>query len=200
MAPQRHLCSTSKASEDPEVPKGNKTLLGGSENPLAPKSWANPNFFEDYLFDKTPLKSFHVCNSDDPPLLVYSVLDHLLLMDIDLKQIPRVVVSRGDFALVLMLFSNLILQLLKDGKVGASILKNPTYMSKLQQVQLFETILAFSTLDISKDASGLMPLLCCWNSQAHTFFTHCGEIAPSLENVVEILRLPLFGDNDVSNI
>uniref|UniRef100_A0A2N9J539 Uncharacterized protein n=1 Tax=Fagus sylvatica TaxID=28930 RepID=A0A2N9J539_FAGSY len=93
-----HLYSTSKASEDPEVLKGNKTLLGGSENPPAPKSWANPNFFEDYLFDKTPLKSFHVCNSDDPPLFVYSVPDHLLLMDIDLKQIPCLVVSRGDFA------------------------------------------------------------------------------------------------------
>jgi hypothetical protein len=145
-------------------------LLGGSENPPAPESWANSNFFEDYLFDKTPLKSFHVCNSDDHPFLVYSVPDHLLLMDIDLKQIPRLVVSRGDFApSVDVVFKSHILAS-KGWKSWCQHLEKSSYMSNLQQVQLFETVLAFFTLDISKDAGGLMPLLYHWNLLAHTFF------------------------------
>ena len=160
MAPQRQLCSTSKALEDPEVPKGNKALLGGSENPPTPESWADPSFFEDYLFDKTPLKSFHVYNNDDPPLLSYGEPDHILLMDINLKQISRLAISRGDFSPIVDVVFKSHTSTSKGWKSWCtSILKNPTYLAMLQQVQLFETVLAFSTLDISKYASGLIPLL-----------------------------------------
>ena len=52
MAPRKSLCSSSfKVSEDLATLKGNKTLLGGSENPSPPESWVVPAFFEDYMFD-----------------------------------------------------------------------------------------------------------------------------------------------------
>ena len=63
-----------------------------------------------------------------------------------------------------------------------------------------ETILVFSYLGISKDSECLLSLPHRWNSITHTFFTRCQEISPSLEDVYEILRLPLFGDGEVANI
>lgn len=58
----------------------------------------------------------------------------------------------------------------------------------------------FSCLDISKDTKGLLSLLYRWNSTTHTFLIRCQEVSPSLEDVYEILRLPLFGEGDVTNI
>ena len=73
-------------------------------------------------------------------------------------------------------------------------------MDILQWVHLVHTVLVFSGLDISKDSESLLSLLYRWNSTTHTFFTGCQEIFPSLEDVYEILRLPLFGDGEVVNI
>lgn len=73
-------------------------------------------------------------------------------------------------------------------------------MDILQRVHLMHTIPIFSGLDIGKENESLLSLLCWWNSTTHTFFTRCQEIFPSLEDVYEILRLPLFGDGEVVNI
>ena len=73
-------------------------------------------------------------------------------------------------------------------------------MDNLQRVKLVNTILMFSSLEISKDSESLLSLLYRWNPTSHTFFTGCQEISPSLEDVYKILRLPLFGDSEVINI
>ena len=73
-------------------------------------------------------------------------------------------------------------------------------MDILQRVKFVETNLVFSNLEISKDSESLLSLLYRWNSITHTFFTRCQEISISLEDVYEILRLPLFGDGEVVNI
>ena len=63
-----------------------------------------------------------------------------------------------------------------------------------------DTILVFYSLEISKNSESLLFLLYRWNPTTHTSFTGCQEISPSLEDVSEILRLPLFGDGEVVNI
>lgn len=73
-------------------------------------------------------------------------------------------------------------------------------MDILQRVHLVHTVLVFSGLGISKDSKSLLSLLYRWNSTTHTFFIWCQEVSPSLENVYEMLRLPLFGDGEVTNI
>ena len=73
-------------------------------------------------------------------------------------------------------------------------------MDILQGMYLVHTILVFSSLDIKKDSESLLSLLYQWNSIIHTFFTGCQEVYPSLEDVYEILRFPLFGDGKVVNI
>ena len=62
------------------------------------------------------------------------------------------------------------------------------------------TMLVFSSLDISKDSESLLSLLYRWNATTHTFFIGCQEVFPSLVDVYEILRLPLFGNGEVANI
>ena len=57
-----------------------------------------------------------------------------------------------------------------------------------------------SSLEISKDSENLLSLLYRWNPITHTFFARCHEISPSLEDVYEILRFPLFRDGEVVNI
>ena len=73
-------------------------------------------------------------------------------------------------------------------------------MDILQRVHLVHTVLVFSSLDINKDSESLLSLLYRWNSTTYTFFIGCQEVSPSLKNVYEMLRLPLFGDGEVTNI
>ena len=80
------------------------------------------------------------------------------------------------------------------------MLAHPPFMDILQRMKLVETVLVFSNLEINKDSESLLSLLYRWNSTTHTFFTRCHEISPSLEDVYEILRLPLFIDGKVVNI
>ena len=73
-------------------------------------------------------------------------------------------------------------------------------MDILQRVKLVETVHVFSNLEICKDSERPFSLLYWWNSTTHTFFIASQEISPSLEDVYEILRLPLFIDGKVVNI
>ena len=73
-------------------------------------------------------------------------------------------------------------------------------MDILQKVNLVHSILVFFGFDINKGSESLLSLLYRWNSTTHTFFTGCQEVSPSLEDVYEILRLPLFRDGEVFNI
>ena len=70
-------------------------------------------------------------------------------------------------------------------------------MDILQKVNLVHTILVFFGFDINKGSESLLSLLYRWNSITHTFFTGFQEVSPSLEDVYEILRLPLFRDSEV---
>ena len=73
------------------------------------------------------------------------------------------------------------------------------FMDILQRAHLVHTILVFSSLEICKDSESLLSLLYWWNPTTHTFFTRCQEISLSLEDVYVILRLPLFGDDELVN-
>lgn len=58
----------------------------------------------------------------------------------------------------------------------------------------------FSFYGYLAQSASLLSLLYRWNSTIHTFFKGCQEVFPSLEDVYEVLRLPLFGDGEVANI
>ena len=122
-------------------------------------------------------------------------------MDLDLKHIPRLGTYKGDFAPT----TNVIFKSHTSVSKGWSnwcrrVLTHPPFMDILQRVHLLQTVLSFSNLDISKDSESLHSLLYQWNSTTHTFLTRFQEVSPSLKDVYEILRLPMFGDREVANI
>ena len=53
---------------------------------------------------------------------------------------------------------------------------------------------------LPKDSESLISLFYRWNSTIYTFFKGCQKISPSLEDVYELLRLPLLRDVEVANI
>ena len=97
MGVKRGLRSSFAKFLDPFASKGNKTLLGGDENPSIEEQWIIPPFFEDYLFDKS-LDWDSAPYFNDPPYTAYGEHDDLLTMDLELKHIPRLGTYKGDFA------------------------------------------------------------------------------------------------------
>lgn len=181
-------------------PMINRPLLGGDENPLVEEHWVIPYFLGDNLFDES-FDWESLPYSKDPTYIACGEPDDLLIIDLDLKHIPWLGTYRGDFDPS----TNVVFKShtsISKGKRSwcRRVLTNPFYVKILQKVQLMDIILVFSWLDISKDTEGLLSLLYRWNSTTHTFFMGCQEVSPSLEDVYEILRLPLFGEGDVTNI
>ena len=95
MGVKRGLRSSFAKFLEPFASKGNKTLLGGDENPSIEEQWSP--FFEDYLFDKS-LDWDSTPYFDDPPYTASREHDDLLTMDLELKHIPRLGTYRGDFS------------------------------------------------------------------------------------------------------
>ena len=122
-------------------------------------------------------------------------------MDLDLKHIPRLGTYGGDFAPTVDVVFKSHTSVSRGWRSWCRrVLAHPPFMDTLQRVKLVDTIFVFSSLDISKDSKSLLSLLYRWNPTTHTYFTGCQEISPSLEDVYEILRLPLFGDDEIVNI
>ena len=122
-------------------------------------------------------------------------------MDLELKHIPRLGTCRRDFSPTIDVVFKSHTSISRGWKSWCRmVFAHPPFMDILQRVKFVETNLVFSNLEISKDSESLLSLLYWWNSVSHTFFIGCQEISISLEDVYEILRLPLFGHGEVVNI
>lgn len=76
----------------------------------------------------------------------------------------------------------------------------PSFYGYFARSASYAHCLVFFSLGINKDSESLLSLLYRWNSTTHTFFVWCQEVSPSLENVYEMLKFPLFGDGEVTKI
>ena len=199
MGVKRGMRSNSAKFSEPSPSKVNKPLLGGDENPSTEEQWIILPFFEDYLLDKS-LNWDSVPCSEDPPYTTCGEPDDLLTMDLDLKHIPKLGTCRGDFAPIIDVVFKSHTSISRGWRSWCQrMLAHPPFMDTLQRVHLVHTILEFSSLEINNDSESLLSLLYRWNPTTHTFFTGCQEISLSLDDVYEILRLPLFGDDEVVN-
>ena len=61
-------------------------------------------------------------------------------------------------------------------------------------------ILKLVAISRFRDAKGLRHLVCRWSPLLHTFFFFVGELTITLEDVVNIFLLPVFGDENPFNI
>ena len=180
--------------------KSSKPILGGDENHPIEGQWIIPPFFKNYLFDKSLDWDSTSC-SKDPPYTTCGEADDLLTMDLELKHIRRLGTCRGDFAPTVDVVFESYTSVSKGWRRWCrGVLTHPPFMEILQRVKLMDNILVFFSLEISKDSESLLSLLYRWNPITHTLLTGCQEISPSLEDVPEILRLPLFEDGEVVNI
>ncbi|KAJ1397148.1 Aminotransferase-like, plant mobile domain [Sesbania bispinosa] len=82
----------------------------------------------------------------------------------------------------------------------------PSYCLLLQEfpwtscaLWLAPLVLALVGVGIFKRVEDLNCVIQRWFSTTHTFFTAWGEFAPSLEDVCVLLKLPLFGDYDITS-
>ena len=77
--------------------KTNRPLLGGEEKLSTVEQWIIPSLFEDYMFDKSLDWGPFPCFAN-PSYTACRELDDLLIMDLEVKHVPRLSTCKGDFA------------------------------------------------------------------------------------------------------
>ena len=92
-----NLRSSSSKVMKPSTPKTNRPLLGGEEKLSTMEQWIIPSLFEDYMFNKS-LDWGPFPFSVDPPYTACEEPDDLLIMDLEVKHVPRLDTCKGDFA------------------------------------------------------------------------------------------------------
>ena len=97
MGVKYNLRSSSSKVTKPSTPKTNRPLLGGDEKLSTMEQCIIPSLFEDYMFNKS-LDWGPFPFSVDPPYIACGELDDLLIMDLEVKHVPRLGTCNGDFA------------------------------------------------------------------------------------------------------
>ena len=79
-------------------------------------------------------------------------------------------------------------------------LSDEEFVGRLERVGILKTVAISRNLEGCRDAKGLMHLVRHWCPSLHTFFFSVGELAITLEDVVNSFLLPVFGDENPFHI
>ena len=79
-------------------------------------------------------------------------------------------------------------------------LSDTGFMGLLQRAGVLKTIVSSRCLSNYRDLFNLRHLVRRWCTTTHTFFLSCGEITVTLEDVVNLLLLPILGDVDLGTL
>ena len=74
------------------------------------------------------------------------------------------------------------------------------FMTALQQAGVLKAIISSQCLSNYRDFFNLHHLVCRWCSANHTFFLSCYDITVILEDVANLLLLPILGDMNLNDI
>lgn len=74
----------------------------------------------------------------------------------------------------------------------------PEYAAKLNRAGVKRSINITTAMDVKRDKAALAVLLARRNTCTHTFIVSWGEFTPTLEDVMELLQLLVFGDSDLA--
>ena len=74
------------------------------------------------------------------------------------------------------------------------------FVGCLECAGILKAVLISRNLEGFRDAKGLRHLVCCWCPSLYTFFFSVGELTITLEDVVNNLLLPMFGDENPFDI
>ncbi|KAJ1410976.1 Aminotransferase-like, plant mobile domain [Sesbania bispinosa] len=110
-------------------------------------------------------------------------------------------VRRQEFPWSAILFSTRSLLYWLLGRVGGSrFCERSTVCRHLRKVGIVDAIRLSPRLGVFRKVDDLEYLVQRWSHTTHTFCTSWGEFSPTLEDVCILLKLPMFGDHDVSSI
>ena len=70
----------------------------------------------------------------------------------------------------------------------------------MEQASILKSVAITRNLEGFRDAKGLRHMVRRWSPSLHTFFFFVGELTITLEDVVNNLLLPVFGDKSLFNI
>ena len=70
----------------------------------------------------------------------------------------------------------------------------------MEQASILKSVAITRNLEGFRDAKGLRHMVRRWSPSLHTFFFFVGELTITLEDVVNNLLLPVFGDKSPFNI
>ncbi|XP_072068086.1 uncharacterized protein [Arachis hypogaea] len=73
-----------------------------------------------------------------------------------------------------------------------------SFVRRLESAGVAEAIRTSAGLGVQRNGSDMSLLWQRWCSQTHTFLTSWGEFSPTLEDVVVLLQLPVFGSVDLT--
>ncbi|XP_026417248.1 uncharacterized protein LOC113312725 [Papaver somniferum] len=73
------------------------------------------------------------------------------------------------------------------------LLGNERIKHNLTKAWIIEDVMAYATLDIKKDAAGLITFISRWRPSTHTAVCRWGEMTITLERVVVLMNLPIAG-------
>ncbi|KAJ1380859.1 Aminotransferase-like, plant mobile domain [Sesbania bispinosa] len=76
---------------------------------------------------------------------------------------------------------------------------DPPFVKVMEKAGIAGAIKASPRLGVFRRVEDLNCIVQRWSRVTHTFFTSWGEFTPTLEDVHVLMRLPLFGDYDVSS-
>ncbi|KAJ1397785.1 Aminotransferase-like, plant mobile domain [Sesbania bispinosa] len=77
---------------------------------------------------------------------------------------------------------------------------DPPFVDILHKVGIADAIKLSPRLGVFRKVDNLEYLVQRWSHTTHTFCTSWGEFSPTLEDVCILLKLPMFGDHDVSSV
>lgn len=79
-------------------------------------------------------------------------------------------------------------------------LSNGGFTNCLERTGILKSVVISRNLEGFRDAKGLKHLVRLWSPSFHIFFLSVGELAITLEDVVNNFLLPVFGDENPFNI
>lgn len=75
------------------------------------------------------------------------------------------------------------------------ILAQPGMPKKFHDLGIMRAITQTRRMSVERNSEDLKFLMSRWSTKMHTFVTAWGEFAPTLEDVVALTLLPVFGDS-----
>ncbi|XP_024190029.1 uncharacterized protein LOC112193995 [Rosa chinensis] len=114
-------------------------------------------------------------------------------IDVSLEQISRLLIERGDYPAVPINFEYPCGLVTGWPQWVDYELGDEAARIRLSEAAALSSVFISARCDINRDVESLRHVVRRWNPHTHTFVYEWGEFTPTLEDVLNIMRLPITG-------